>query len=552
MPTVDAYRRAPLVNPAFTPLPDASVQVDGPLQALIQQVLAMADISTMAPLDAVLASKLGGYTDLPPTPNVEAAAAQLLDNPRGFILLARAALLTATANQDKGTMLHLLSAMRTFLEALPSLPEDALLPLGADAMRLCLDLYRRTGQSFLLTLLERLRAQLPDVSGLMHSFPFTGPYQPEAHPAPEAAGYHRRMEQLATGNLTADALAMTALMALFTGSGRDGTAAKAGLASLQRYHGAPYGAFAADPYLAGQDPARAVDLPALCAQTEAFHDIFTASGNLDLLELLELQMANALPDMIGPGGVRLQQPINRLPEDDSCAYLPPEPQDTAALLRALYALRRTQWMAKEADELALLLPISGGCLTRFAGVPVRLTATAQGEASRRIVLQVEAKQPVPFTLLLRIPAYASHATLSVNGGKEQAAPAGALFPLRRTFRTGDVITLTLHCTPSLRAGYRGSVSVVCGPTLLALSLPREGAAWQYALAGGTPLSPGEEDAGLCVYAIATDAPGWVAREGFVTPPPRGLSTQQEYELTLLPYSGTGGRIAAFPLAEPQA
>ncbi len=547
MPAVEAYRRAPLVNPAFVPLADATVQVGDLLGTLIQRVLSQADISAMTPLDAVLASKLGGYTDLPPAPDLEAAVASLRTDPRGFVLLARAVLLTASATQDKGAMLGLLAAMRAFLEALPSLPEEALLPLGADALRLTQELYRRTGQPFLLTLLERLRSQLPDVSGLMHSFPFVKAFQPEANTG-ENAAYHRRMEALATGNLTADALAMTALLALYSGSGRDGAAAKAGIASLARYHGAPTGAFAADPYLAGRDPARAVDLPGLCAQVEALAEVLAAGGNLSWADRLEMLLVNGLADLVTEDGVRVLQPVNRLTGDDSCQAAPPEPQDTALLLRALYALRRSVWMAREADEIALLLPMAGGCLTRVGGAPLRLTATASGLLDKSVAISVEAKQPVAFQLLLRIPSYAAQATVSVNGGKPQAAQPGTLLPLRRTFRSGDVVTLRLLSAPRLETGYRGSVSVLCGPTLMALPLPDERAGWQYALTGDSPLTPSEEEGSLCVFAHACEAPGWEAKGGFLTPPPQNIPQGPRYELTLLPFAGTTGRIGAFPRA----
>lgn len=550
MPTVDAYRRAPLVNAAFVPLSDAAVQVGGLHDTLTRRVLDMADIASMSPLDAVMASKLGGYADLPPVPDVEAATAQLESNPSGFVLLCRAALMTAAASHDKEAMLRLLSAMRAFLEVLPTLPEDRLFPLGADALRLTSELYRRTGQSFLLTILERLRAQLPDVSGLMHSFPFTKPFQPEnkAGETPEAAEYNRRMERLATGNLMADALSITAQLALYSGSSRDGAAGRAGLTALTRYHGMPTGAFSADPYLAGRDPARAVDIPAISAQVEALCDLLTAGGDPVLGDRLEALLVNALADVVLPGGLRALQPMNRLTGDDSCALGKPGPADTSALLRALYALRRTVWMAKESDEIALLLPLSGGCLTRMSGVPVRLTASIEGVLDQTLSISVECKQPVNFSLLLRVPSYVSEAGVSVCGGREAPASPGGLHMVRRTFRSGDTVVLRLSSLPRLEAGYHGSASALCGPTLLSLPLPDESASWQYAFVPNTPLNALEQGGELRVLAIATDAPAWQEKNGFITPPPQGLPVGMEYQLTLIPFGGTGGRIAVFPRA----
>lgn len=90
----------------------------------------------------------------------------------------------------------------------------------------------------------------------MHMFPFQREYRPEtgAH-TPDEEAYYARMQRFATGKGTADALAMTALIAQYSGSGRDAAAGKAGLTALSRYHGMPSGAFSADPFLAGRDPA---------------------------------------------------------------------------------------------------------------------------------------------------------------------------------------------------------------------------------------------------------------------------------------------------------
>ena len=77
MPTYDSYCRAPLVAPVYVALPDTSVHVEGTLDALFQQALQTVDLAALSPLDAVLATKLGGYTDLPPMPNLKAAEAYL-------------------------------------------------------------------------------------------------------------------------------------------------------------------------------------------------------------------------------------------------------------------------------------------------------------------------------------------------------------------------------------------------------------------------------------------------------------------------------------------
>ena len=74
MPAASAYRRAPLVNPAYVPLSDAALHPEGTMKNRIEQVLNMVSPRHMSTLDSVLATKLGGYAQLPPMPDVEAFA----------------------------------------------------------------------------------------------------------------------------------------------------------------------------------------------------------------------------------------------------------------------------------------------------------------------------------------------------------------------------------------------------------------------------------------------------------------------------------------------
>ena len=304
MPAASAYRRAPLVNPAYVPLSDAALHPEGTMKARIQQVLNMVSPRHMSTLDSVLATKLGGYAQLPPMPDVEAAAALLPADPSRFVEIVWSASMLAAMSRDKEGMLRVLGAMRAFAQALPRLSEEALFACGADALRLTVDLYRRTGQPFLLNLLETMRGQLPDVSGLMHMFPFQREYRRESQGnTPEEKAFYDRMDRFAMGKGAADALAMTVFLGQYSGSGRDAAAPLTGLNALNRYHGMPCGAFAADPYLAGRDPARAVDLDALCAQIEAYADALCFTGENAFAERLELIWENALPDLLTEAGV---------------------------------------------------------------------------------------------------------------------------------------------------------------------------------------------------------------------------------------------------------
>ena len=114
MPAAIAYRRAPLLDPAYVPLSDAAVHTAGVQQALTDRVLSMVNVNRMTALDAILATKLGGYTQTPPMPDVEGAAALLPAQGRLFVDTVRAASLIAAMSRDKEGMLRALDAMRSF------------------------------------------------------------------------------------------------------------------------------------------------------------------------------------------------------------------------------------------------------------------------------------------------------------------------------------------------------------------------------------------------------------------------------------------------------
>lgn len=549
MPAAIAYRRAPLLDPAYVPLSDAAVHTAGLQQELTDRALAMVDVNRMTALDAILATKLGGYTQTPPMPDVEGAVSLLPQQGRLFVETVRAAAMIASMNRDKDAMLRTLNAMRAFLSVLPQMSEADLFAIGADVLRVTVDLYRRTGQRFLLDLMENLRSRLPDVSGVMHMFPFQTAYQPEkgVHSVQEQE-YYDRMDRFATGKLTADSAAMTALLSQYSGSGRDAAAAKTGLAALNRYHGMPSGAFASDPYLAGRDPARAAELDAVCAQAEAWLDALFSAGDLVMADQLEKLLVNVLPDLLTKDGLRIQSPTNRLADDDSCQPVVPEPADASALLRALYAIRRAVWLSPDDQTIAYMLPVSGGCVTRLSGVPVRLAADVQGVFQKEITIRVECRQPVSCTLKIRVPAYADGAQLMLNGEKAQSVPQGTLAEIRRTFRSGDVITLRLSLSPRIETGYRSSASIFVGAQLMALAMPQKDMEWRYAAIRSLPLTSVEEDGVPYALLTACEAQNWQQKGGFILPPPQGVPMGDAYELTLIPFAGTDGRIAAFPCA----
>ena len=75
------------------------------------------------------------------------------------------------------------------------------------------------------------------------------------------------------------------------------------------------------------------------------------------------------------------------------------------------------------------------------GASLRLVQETDYPASGRIRLTVEADQPVPQEILFRIPAWSTAPSVSLNGQKLEGAQGGSFFPIRRDWKTGDVVEL---------------------------------------------------------------------------------------------------------------
>ena len=143
-------------------------------------------------------------------------------------------------------------------------------------------------------------------------------------------------------------------------------------------------------------------------------------------------------------------------------------------------------------------------------------------------------------------AQADAARVTLNENASQAVPQGDLYCIKRTFRNGDLITLELSLRPRLETGYRGSASIYVGAQLMSLALPDEASAWRYAVMPGHPLTAAEENGEAHALVAACDAPMWGEKGGFILPPPQGVPMAAAYELTLIPFAGGKGRVAAFP------
>src|SRR5690606_30767305 len=105
--------------------------------------------------------------------------------------------------------------------------------------------------------------------------------------------------------------------------------------------------------------------------------------------------------------------------------------------------------------------------TTVAGAPVALDVETGYPRDGVVRVHVRSDAAAPWTLSLRVPAWADGARLVVDGAAEPAAPGTVR--VRRAFRAGDVVELHLPVAPRFTApdpridAVRGCLAVERGP-----------------------------------------------------------------------------------------
>jgi hypothetical protein len=103
--------------------------------------------------------------------------------------------------------------------------------------------------------------------------------------------------------------------------------------------------------------------------------------------------------------------------------------------------------------------------------PVSIEEQTEYPFSDTITFRVHTGQPATFALVLRIPAWAREASLSLNGNPLPGdCRPGSFARVERSFHDGDLIRLTLPQSFELVPGPEHSVSVVRGPLVYSLRI----------------------------------------------------------------------------------
>lgn len=473
---------------------------------------------------------------------------------------------------------------------------------GGDNMEVALWFYNLTGQKYLLELCKKLRAQTLDWPNYFHTFANTVPMSKslkwdrlkealeEERNEPlvgEKRPYFHTQYHLSHGVNIAMGLKTPGVINLFKSGFKEQGGFKFGWAKLMKYHGLANGMYSCDEHLNGNNPTQGTET---CAVAELMYTLETLMGLGDFVpeyaDILEKIAYNALPAAFDPDMTAHQydQQVNQVrvsrearkwynnnEESNLYGFAPNFACCTANYHQAWPKFTASLWYATSDGGLQAVSYAPCTVRAALGGVPVRLRVSGGYPFTQSVEIQVSVKQPAEFPIYLRVPFWARQPMIYLPEGEIMQVRANETTCIRRKWRTGDVVRLEMPTAPRVTRWYHQSGAVELGPLLMAYQ-PEEKwerldngdwqvtaqSPWNWALVRDEPMKAvyhpenagafgkGEAPVRVLVKAAPVDWPMDGASCANVPMVPQ-IDDARAQVIELVPYGGTGLRIAQFPM-----
>jgi len=258
---------------------------------------------------------------------------------------------------------------------------------------------------------------------------------------------------------------------------------------LDKYHLLPSGVHSGDEHYAGLDPSQGTELCSVLETMFSLERIIAATGDAAFADRLEKVAYNPQPGTYSKdmwAHQYDQQPNQVLVSVAKRAWSDNGPDSnlyglepnfgccTANMHQGWPKFIASLWMGTREDGLAAVAygPSRVTAVVK-GGLPVTIVEETGYPFRQDIHLTVNPSKPAAFPLELRIPAWATQASVRVNGKPVAGVKPGTFHKIRRTWKLGDKVDVVFPMQPRLSHWYHNSVAVERGPLVYSLKIGEE-------------------------------------------------------------------------------
>ncbi len=254
------------------------------------------------------------------------------------------------------------------------------------------------------------------------------------------------------------------------------------ISSIEKYHGTPLGAFACDPYLAGKDGVRGVDVQAGVEYLESLIKVVEETGDFHAMDLIERITYNLVAGACFDDCMAVQDTVlinqveasmgRKLPysDCDNAFYTRKLSKGAISVLSAFPLYLHTACMVRE-NELNFLtytpctmdISVGGGTLT--------LSERTAYPFRNSVVFKVEqASGEQELKINFRVP---KGTTMQLISGGQVVASGNKEISVKCVLKTGSTFMLKMSIPLAVEENSDGSRSLFKGNLLMALKLPAD-------------------------------------------------------------------------------
>jgi uncharacterized protein len=269
-------------------------------------------------------------------------------------------------------------------------------------------------------------------------------------------------------------------------------AVKKALNDLKQFHGQPTGMYGGDEPLHGNNPVQGVELCSIAEEMFSLETILKITGEMEFADLLEKITYNALPTQASDDYQTRQyfQAANQVELTDQLetSYEKTNHEGTDFVFGVLSGypccttnmhqswpkfVQNLFYATPDRGVAALLYAPSTVELTVANGVDLKVVETTGFPFRETIDFELELSEDAEFPFHLRIPAWAINPKIDINGQQVNFEANNQIAILKRIWKNGDKVTLTLPMELKSSNWYKGMVAIERGPLVFSLKVESE-------------------------------------------------------------------------------